>query len=129
MKASRSRRSSLFPHPASAWQLLQNFTTYGIFAALTTKAVKPTLDRGISGTWLLAVVATQAIAVLGVLLAPGLPATAQSLITDPQTSGGLLVSCAPEDVDAVLATFARDGFDRAAIIGEIVAGAPRIVVR
>ncbi len=53
----------------------------------------------------------------------------RTLVTDPQTSGGLLVSCAPEDVDAVLATFARDGFDRAAIIGEIVAGAPRIVVR
>ena len=48
--------------------------TYGIFAALTTKAVKPTLDRGISGAWLLAVVATQSVAVLGVLLAPGLPA-------------------------------------------------------
>ena len=53
----------------------------------------------------------------------------RTLVTDPQTSGGLLVSCAPEDVDAVLGTFARDGFDRAAIVGEIVAGAPRIVVR
>jgi len=53
----------------------------------------------------------------------------RTLVTDPQTSGGLLVSCAPEDVDAVLGTFARDGFDGAAIIGEIVAGAPRIVVR
>jgi tellurite resistance protein TehA-like permease len=43
--------------------------TYGIFAALTVKAEKPALDRGINGTWLLAVVATQSIAVLSVLLA------------------------------------------------------------
>ena len=46
--------------------------TYGIFAVLTTTTVKPTLDHGIGGAWLLAVVATQSIAVLGVLLAPGL---------------------------------------------------------
>ncbi|MEZ5605752.1 MAG: tellurite resistance/C4-dicarboxylate transporter family protein [Burkholderiaceae bacterium] len=46
--------------------------TYGIFATLTTIAVKPTLDRGIGGAWLLAVVATQSVAVLGVLLAPRL---------------------------------------------------------
>ena len=54
---------------------------------------------------------------------------AQKLVTDPQTSGGLLVACAAADVDAVLAVFARDGFDRAAVVGEVVAGAPRVVVR
>ncbi|MDA3887331.1 MAG: tellurite resistance/C4-dicarboxylate transporter family protein [Allgaiera sp.] len=43
--------------------------TYTIFTAFTVKEKKPTLDRGISGAWLLAVVATQAIAVLGTLLA------------------------------------------------------------
>ncbi|MGH8122976.1 MAG: tellurite resistance/C4-dicarboxylate transporter family protein [Rudaea sp.] len=43
--------------------------TYSIFAAFTTKEHKPTLDRGISGGWLLAVVATQSIAVLSALLA------------------------------------------------------------
>jgi tellurite resistance protein TehA-like permease len=43
--------------------------TYAIFAALTVKAHKPTLDRGISGGWLLAVVATQSIAVLSALIA------------------------------------------------------------
>jgi len=53
----------------------------------------------------------------------------RTLVTDPQTSGGLLAACAPEDADAVLAAFARDGFERAAVIGEIVAGAPRVVVR
>jgi tellurite resistance protein TehA-like permease len=43
--------------------------TYGIFAAFTVKDEKPTLDRGINGAWLLAVVATQSIAVLSALLA------------------------------------------------------------
>ncbi|HJU71638.1 MAG TPA: tellurite resistance/C4-dicarboxylate transporter family protein [Paucimonas sp.] len=43
--------------------------TYTIFAAFTIKEQKPTLDRGISGAWLLAVVATQSIAVLSALLA------------------------------------------------------------
>ncbi len=43
--------------------------TYSIFTAFTIKEHKPTLDRGISGGWLLAVVATQSIAVLSALLA------------------------------------------------------------
>ena len=43
--------------------------TYTIFTALTIKREKPTLAQGISGTWLLAVVATQSIAVLTALLA------------------------------------------------------------
>jgi tellurite resistance protein TehA-like permease len=43
--------------------------TYAIFAGFTMKAHKPTLDQGISGAWLLAVVATQSIAVLSALLA------------------------------------------------------------
>ena len=57
------------------------------------------------------------------------PDPVRTLVTDPQTSGGLLVACAPADVDGVLAAFARDGFERAAVIGEIVAGAPQVVVR
>jgi len=43
--------------------------TYTIFTAFTIKEHKPTLDQGISGAWLLAVVATQSIAVLSALLA------------------------------------------------------------
>lgn len=38
-----------------------------------------------------------------------LPATERTLMTDPQTSGGLLVSCRPEDADAVLQIFTRHG--------------------
>jgi selenide,water dikinase len=58
----------------------------------------------------------------------GLPAIAQALLTDPQTSGGLLVSCAPDSVDDVLAIFRADGFDRAVVIGEMRDGAPRVEV-
>ncbi|MBN8553496.1 MAG: tellurite resistance/C4-dicarboxylate transporter family protein [Caulobacterales bacterium] len=43
--------------------------TYAIFTALTIKRDKPTLDKGINGAWLLAVVATQAISVSSALLA------------------------------------------------------------
>jgi len=43
--------------------------TYTIFAGFTIKERKPTLDKGINGAWLLAVVATQSIAVLSALLA------------------------------------------------------------
>lgn len=43
--------------------------TYTIFTALTVKEQKPPLEEGINGGWLLAVVATQAIAVLAALLA------------------------------------------------------------
>ncbi|MBK5206388.1 MAG: tellurite resistance/C4-dicarboxylate transporter family protein [Polaromonas sp.] len=43
--------------------------TYAIFTAFTVKEQKPTLDKGISGAWLLAVVATQSVAVLGAMLA------------------------------------------------------------
>lgn len=51
----------------------------------------------------------------------------QALLSDPQTSGGLLVSCAPEAVDAVLAIFKRHGFEAAAQVGEILpaGAAPR----
>lgn len=43
--------------------------TYAIFTAFTVKEDKPPLDKGISGAWLLAVVATQSVAVLGAMLA------------------------------------------------------------
>ena len=66
-----------------------------------------------------------------VKLPAGFDAPDQALLTDPQTSGGLLVSCSPEVVGRVLDTFKRHGFDAAAEIGEVVAhgGAARLVVR
>ncbi len=53
----------------------------------------------------------------------------RALLTDPQTSGGLLVACAPDALDAVLAVFRDEGFADAATVGNITAGPPRIVVR
>jgi selenide,water dikinase len=50
----------------------------------------------------------------------------RDLLTDPQTSGGLLVSCTPDAASDVLALFNRHGHAQAAIIGEIVDDAPRI---
>ena len=58
-----------------------------------------------------------------VTLASALPATARDLLSDPQTSGGLLVSCAPDSADAVLRVFFEAGFAQAAVIGRIEAGA------
>ena len=54
----------------------------------------------------------------------------KALLSDPQTSGGLLVSCAPQALDAVLAVFGRHGFGQAAVIGRIAAtsGAPGLAV-
>ena len=54
-----------------------------------------------------------------VVLPTGFAAVDQDLLSDPQTSGGLLVSCAPEAVAAVLEIFARHGFGAAAEIGEV----------
>lgn len=53
-----------------AWAgLLWIGLTYAIFAGFTVKKYKPPLQDGISGAWLLAVVATQSIAVLSALIA------------------------------------------------------------
>ena len=54
----------------------------------------------------------------------------RALLTDPQTSGGLLVACAPATVDAVLAIFRAEGFGDAAVVGEVVASSatPRLMV-
>ena len=45
----------------------------------------------------------------------------RALLCDPQTSGGLLVSCSADSVDAVLQIFARHGFGAAVEMGRIVA--------
>jgi len=55
----------------------------------------------------------------------------RALLSDPQTSGGLLVSCSPQAVDEVLAIFRKHGFDAATAIGEVGArgAAPGLSVR
>jgi selenide,water dikinase len=65
---------------------------------------------------------------MDVTLGAGIGDTHRVLLSDPQTSGGLLVACDPGSVDEVLALFAREGFGDAAVIGLMVEGAPRVVV-
>jgi selenide,water dikinase len=61
-----------------------------------------------------------------VSLPAGAPDWQRKLVTDPQTSGGLLVACAPEAEKAVLAEFHKHGFAQAKTIGRFVAGQSRI---
>ena len=55
-------------------------------------------------------------------LAPGLGEADQALLSDPQTSGGLLVACTADSAAEVLAVFKAQGFEDAAVIGEITQG-------
>ena len=48
------------------------------------------------------------------------------MLTDPQTSGGLLVACDPAVVDEVLGVFQAEGFAQACVIGRMVEGAPGV---
>ncbi len=52
----------------------------------------------------------------------GFGAVDQALLSDPQTSGGLLVSCAAEALHDVLGLFAQGGFEHACVIGAVQAG-------
>ncbi len=66
-----------------------------------------------------------------VTLPQGFDPVAQALLTDPQTSGGLLVSCTAQSVDEVLAIFHRHGFVDAAVIGDVgpASGESNLVIR
>ena len=52
----------------------------------------------------------------------------RDLLCDPQTSGGLLVAVASEAAPAVLAMVKAAGFADSAIVGELAAGGPGVVV-
>ena len=52
----------------------------------------------------------------------------QAILSDPQTSGGLLVSCAADARDAVLEIFRQQGFAHAAEIGRLETGSKVSVV-
>ncbi|MEZ0306474.1 MAG: selenide, water dikinase SelD, partial [Ramlibacter sp.] len=54
-----------------------------------------------------------------VALPPGFGEADRALLTDPQTSGGLLVSCSRDAVQSVIAVFRDHGFGAAAVIGEV----------
>jgi selenide,water dikinase len=63
-----------------------------------------------------------------VTLSANITPAQHTLLTDPQTSGGLLVSCDPASVNEVLDLFRREGFEAAAVIGEMTAGDARVQV-
>jgi len=64
-----------------------------------------------------------------VRLPAAMPAWQRNILCDPQTSGGLLVCCAPAEVDRVMRLFRDGGFADAAVIGALQAGEPAVVVR
>ncbi len=57
-----------------------------------------------------------------VALPADMPQWQQNFLCDPQTSGGLLVACAPEAAEAVLEIFRREGFEYAREIGKMERG-------
>ena len=52
----------------------------------------------------------------------------QALLTDPQTSGGLLVTCDAAAAEAALKVFRDEGFMHAAVIGHMLDGPVRVLV-
>ena len=54
-----------------------------------------------------------------IALPDGFSPVQQALLTDPQTSGGLLVSCEAAAVGEVMAVFHRHGFDHATVVGQV----------
>jgi len=98
------------------------------FGALPVLAsAQPLLERGIGPG---AIERNWASCSSEVEIDPALPSWAWRLLCDPQTSGGLLVSCAAAAADAVLEAFAAEGFAAARRVGTVRAGAdnPRIRV-
>jgi selenide, water dikinase len=63
-----------------------------------------------------------------VVLPAGFPEWQRHLLTDPQTSGGLLIACAPDRVEAILARIVMAGYPCARIIGHVDSGTPTVTV-
>jgi selenide,water dikinase len=64
----------------------------------------------------------------GVLLDADMPAWRRDLLTDPQTSGGLLVACKAERAAAIRGMIEEAGYPSASIIGSVIDGVPGIEV-
>jgi selenide,water dikinase len=63
-----------------------------------------------------------------VALPADFPTWRRQILTDPQTSGGLLVACAPSRAESLLQTICDAGYQAARIIGAVEAGPPEIRV-
>jgi selenide,water dikinase len=61
-----------------------------------------------------------------VILPPDLPEWRRTLLTDPQTSGGLLIACAPARASSLCAAIEAAGYPRTRIIGAVAAGDPAV---
>ncbi|HET6461057.1 MAG TPA: tellurite resistance/C4-dicarboxylate transporter family protein [Syntrophales bacterium] len=61
---------------ACLWLVLM----YTFFAAIIIRQVKPSIETGLHGGWLVIVVSTQSLSVLGMLAAPGIPVGEQMLL-------------------------------------------------
>nr|WP_196107363.1 MULTISPECIES: selenide, water dikinase SelD [unclassified Ochrobactrum] len=64
----------------------------------------------------------------GVQLPDDYPLWKQQLLTDPQTSGGLLVSCAPQEAERLLGSIRAAGYPSARIVGKVTDDAGRVTV-
>lgn len=64
----------------------------------------------------------------GVEAPPEMADWQRNLLYDPQTSGGLLVACAPDIAGQVLALFHDQGYGAASVIGTMQEGKPRIYI-
>ncbi len=62
----------------------------------------------------------------GVVLPPEFPMWQRTLLTDPQTSGGLLIACAASRAESIRALIEAAGYPRARIIGSVTSGDPVI---
>ncbi|MDD5329543.1 MAG: selenide, water dikinase SelD [Sulfuricella sp.] len=64
-----------------------------------------------------------------VSLPAAMPEWQKNMLCDPQTSGGLLAACAPEDVESVLEVFDQQGFGLASVIGTLHSGKAGISIK
>jgi selenide,water dikinase len=63
-----------------------------------------------------------------VVLPDSFPEWRRHLLTDPQTSGGLLIACAPDHAEAILSRIDAAGYPYAHIIGDVDSGVPTVRV-
>ena len=64
-----------------------------------------------------------------VTLPPEFPEWRRHLLTDPQTSGGLLIACHPDRAATILKMIGAAGCPHARIIGDVETGTPSVDVR
>jgi len=64
-----------------------------------------------------------------VSLPSGFPEWRRHLLTDPQTSGGLLIACDPGHAVQIVRMITDAGYPRASIIGHADTGSPSITIR